>query len=289
MSRIESSQSICALLRRAMVGARNVGACIALAGVIVALSARSAAAQATYHYTGNPFTLFSCGPSVPGPGTITCSVPAPTNPNTSYIATDHVEATLILNDPLAAGFPLQDVRTLPGFSLTMSDGRHTVTNADAVGMFAEVSTDAGGNILQWRLVINTGGVLNGGVSTQNAAFVIDSGTLACCDPTVPGNLAHRIGAPGVWSSGAPTPESLVTNLAHVVADPLLGLSLGQINGLTDKLSNVLASIQAGQSKQAKNQLEAFINSIQSSVKTGKMSAQTGVSLIDAANAIIAVL
>jgi hypothetical protein len=55
------------------------------------------------------------------------------------------------------------------------------------------------------------------------------------------------------------------------------------------LNNALASIQAGLNKQAINQLNAFINSVESSVKTRKMSAQTGNTLIDAANAIIAKL
>jgi hypothetical protein len=238
---------------------------------------------------GNPFTLFSCGPSVPGPGTILCSTPAPTNPNTSYTASDHVEATLVLTNPLPASIAYQDVRTFAGFSLTMTDGQHTVTNLDAVGMFAEVSTDASGNILQWRLVINTGGALNGGIATQNATFVTDSGTLACCDPTVSGNLARNSGIAGVWSSGAPTPESLVTNLIIVVSDPLLGLTAGQISGLTDKLNNALASIQTGSNKQAVNQLNSFIKSVESSVKNGKISAESGTTLTTAANAIIVAL
>jgi len=75
----------------------------------------------------------------------------------------------------------------------------------------------------------------------------------------------------------------------VVSDPSLHLTNGQASSLTDKLNNALASIQAGQNKQAINQLQAFINSVQASVKTGKMSAQTGQTLLDAANAIIATL
>jgi len=248
-------------------------------------------AQTTYEYVGNPFTLFSCGPSVPGPGTVLCSTAAPNNPNTSYTATDHVEATLVVSDALPANMPLQDVRTFAGFSLTMSDGHQTVSNLDAAGMFAEVSTDASGAILQWRLVINTGGLLNGGIATQNSAFITDSGTLACCDPTVPGDLARNSGVAGVWSSGSesPTPTSLVANLITVVSDPLLGLTTGQIASLTDKLNNASQSIQAGLTKQAANQLTSFISSVQSSVKTHKMSASTGTRLIDAANAIIALL
>jgi hypothetical protein len=263
----------------------------ATACAAVILSARPAVAQATYEYVGNPFTLFSCGPSVPGPGTILCSTPAPTNSNTSYTASDHVEATLVLDNPLPANLAYQDVRTFTGFSLAMNDGQHTVTNLDAVGMFAEVSTDANGDILQWRLVINTGGALNGGIASQNATFVTDSGTLACCDPTVSGDLARNSGIPGVWTSGTetPTPEDLVSSLILVVADPLLGLTDGQVNSLTDKLDNALASIEAGLNKQAINQLTSFLKSVESAVKTGKMSAATGTTLANAANAIIALL
>ena len=262
---------------------------VVVASMVLAGTVGYAAAEATYQYVGNPFTLFSCGPSSPGPGTILCSTPAPTNPLTSYTATDHVEATLVLTDPLPASLAYQDVRTFPGFSLTMSDGQHTVTNADAVGMFAEVSTDSGGNILQWRLVINTGGTLNGGIATQNATFMTDSGTLACCDPTVSGDLARNSGIPGVWSSGAPTPASLVTNLITMLSDPLLGLTAAQVNTLTDKLNNALASIEAGQNKKAINQLTSFNRSVQTWVKTGKMSASTGTILTDKANAILALL
>lgn len=246
-------------------------------------------AQATYEYAGNPFTLFSCGPSSSGSGTALCTTPAPANTNTSYTATDHVEATLQLDSPLPANLSYQDIRTFAGFSLTMSDGQHSVTNAIAAGMAAEVATDGDGNIVQWRLIINTGGALNGGIATQNATFVTDSGTLACCDPTVPGDLARNSGIAGVWTSGSPTPETAIANLLVVVADPLLGLSNGQISSLSDKLNNALASVQAGLNKQAINQLNSFISAVQTQVKTQKLSDQAGTTLINAANAIIAML
>ncbi len=83
----------------------------------------------------------------------------------------------------------------------------------------------------------------------------------------------------------------VTNLINLISNPNSGLSLttGQSNSLTDKLTNALASIQAGLNGQAINQLQAFISSVQSSLKTGKISPQTANTLIAAANAIIAVL
>jgi hypothetical protein len=258
------------------------------------VSARQALAQAEYQYQGNPFTIFSCGPAVPGPGDIGCTTPAPTNPNTSYLATDLVTATLTLDSALGPNLPYQDVRTFPGFQLTMNDGRHTVTDLDAAGMFAEVSTNASGQINQWRLVINTGGTQNGGIATIDftdtfGTHIFDQGVLACCQPTVPGDFGQNFGAPGTWNAGTQSPAALTSNLINLLSNPLLGLTISQVNSLTDKLNNALASIQAGQNKQAINQLKSFINSVQSSLKTGKMSAQTANTLTAAAGAIIPLL
>lgn len=265
-------------------------ACVALAGVGFAAGAPLAAAQAVYQYTGNPFTLFSCGPTADNMATLDCSTPAPTNPYTSYLATDRVTATLSFTNPLPADMAIQDVRTLAGFQLTMNDGHQTLTLADAVGSFVEVGTDAGGQINSWRLVINTGGVNNGGISTINkGTSLLDIGVLACCDPTVSGNLALNLSMPGTWSSGSPSPTAAVASLINMLANPTLGLTQGQVNSLTDKLNNALASIQAGLNKQAINQLNAFISSVQTAQKTGKMSAQTATTLINAAAAIIAML
>jgi len=188
------------------------------------------------------------------------------------------------------------VSGLPGFHLTLDDGQHTVSTpiTTGQGLFSSVSTDANGQINQWRLGINTGGALNGGIITFNftdtsGTHIFDWGTLSCCDPTPGGNLAENFGTPGTWNSGIQNPATLVTNLINVVSNPLLGLTSGQASSLTDKLNNTLASIQAGLNKQAINQLSAFISSVQSSQKTGKMSTQTATTLITAAQAIIALL
>ena len=83
--------------------------------------------------------------------------------------------------------------------------------------------------------------------------------------------------------------ALAAPASHPMFDPATGLTTGQVSSLSDKLNNALASINAGQNKQAINQLNAFISSIQTAVKTGKMSSGTGAALIAAANAIIALL
>jgi hypothetical protein len=267
---------------------------LALFGVV--LASQPAQAQATYSYKGNPFNLFSCGPAVPGPGDVLCSTPGP-NSFTSYTASNFISGTLTFANPLPTNMPLQDVTGLAGFQLTLNDGQHTVTNAMAVGLIVQVATDTGGNISSWWIIMNTGGVQNGDIDTVNFSDLIhgvevfDNGVLACCDPGVPGNLAYNFSSPGVWTSGsgAPTPATLVTNLIHLVSNPLLQLSLGETNSLTDKLINALSSIQAGQNKQAINQLNSFLSAVQNYLKTGKISAPTASSLTSAANAIVAAL
>lgn len=267
--------------RRALAGIALV--CVGLATVT------PAAAQAIYRYTGNAFTSFSCGPSSSGNGTASCSTPAPTNAFTSYLATDFVSATLTLSGALPANMALTDVRNFAGFQLTMSDVRHTVTNAPLLGMAAEVATDGSGNIVNWRLIINTGGIDNGGIATQKATFVSDMGTLRCCDPTVSGDFARVSNLPGSWTGGTPSPAAATTNLIALVASPELALTVGQVASYSDKLNNVLASIAAGEKKQAINQLGSFINAVESARKNFKISAQAATLLTDAASAIIAVL
>jgi len=265
-----------------------------LAFVGLMLSSQPAHAQAIYTYTGNPFTLFSCGPAVPPPGTLLCSTPGP-NAFTSYTATNFVSGTLTFTNPLPANMSLQDVTGLAGFQLSLNDGQHTVTNTMTLGLIVQVATDASGNITSWWVVENTGGALDGGIATlnfTNAIFgtnVFDHGVLACCDPTPPGNLAFVFSNPGTWSSGIVSPATLVTNLIQLVNNPLLQLKTGQSSSLTDKLLNTLASIQAGLNKQAINQLNAFITSVQTDQKSGKISAQTATTLTNAATAVIAKL
>lgn len=179
-----------------------------LAGL--ALGSGSAIAQVSYQYTGNPFTLFSCGPNFDDTATLDCpNAPAPGNPHTSYTATDHLTATLTVASALPPNLNYQDIRNLPGFQLTMNDGHQTLVTGTATGPFynVKISTDASGNIIgPWLLVINVGNAADSGIASENEPpinpFVQDQGTLACCDPTVPGNIAINQHNAGVWSPGS---------------------------------------------------------------------------------------
>jgi hypothetical protein len=274
--------------------ARMSALCLGVAALL--LAPRAAAAHATYTYTGHPFTLFSCGPTADNSATLDCTTPAPANSFTSYDTTDFVTATLVFDDPLGPNFPYGPIAGIPGFQLTLNDGQHTLSTplSPGAGLIAEASTDATGQIDHWRLVINSGGTLNGGIGTINftdgaGVHMFDQGVLACCDPTLSGDLALVLGSPGTWSNGAPTPSALISSLMNIVTDPLLGLNTGQMNSLLDKLSDAQASVLAGQYKQAVNQLNALLQSVASSVKTHKISAQTGAMLTGAASAILTLL
>ncbi|MFL6661887.1 MAG: FIMAH domain-containing protein, partial [Rhizobacter sp.] len=86
------------------------------------------------------------------------------------------------------------------------------------------------------------------------------------------------------------PSDVATSvLLTSLSDPSFALTSGQVNSMSDKLTNALASIAAGQNKQAINQLNAFINAVQAQWKTGKLSSSTAAALTNAANAIIATL
>lgn len=179
-----------------------------LAAAAFLMTQTALAQTTTYQYTGNPFTFFSCGPSNPGPGTLDCfNAPAPRNTLTSYTATDHVAATLSFSAPLPANLNYQDVKSFAGFQLSMSDGHQTLvsgTPTAAGGVIARVSTDAVGQIVgPWLLVINEGNTADSGIATENEPpvqpFVSDSGVLACCDPTVPGDIGEVFNHAGTWT------------------------------------------------------------------------------------------
>jgi hypothetical protein len=270
-------------MRRAMLACVLAGAGLGVAS--------PAAAQVTYTYTGNPFTLFSCG------GSSICGT-AGLNANTSYTGTDLVTATLELSAALAPNLVFQDVSGLAGFRLTLRDQHQTmVAVAGYTGGFeAKVSTDSAGRIIgPWSLIVNCCFYPNNGVATLNnpgGNGVGDQGVLSAPSaiyPTTPLNSGYIFGSPGTWTTPPSSPSAATSALITVINTTELGLTVGQVASLTDKLNSVQASIAAGLNKQAINQLNAFINSVESAQKTGKMIPATAATLIAAANAIIALL
>jgi hypothetical protein len=253
--------------------------------------AASAAAQVVYNYTGNSFTLFSCG------GSSLCAIAGP-NANTSYTATDEVTAKLELSAPLAPNLVFQDVSGLAGFRLTLEDRLQVmVATAGYLGGFeAKVSTDSEGRIIgPWSLIVNCCQFPNNGVATLNnpgGRGVADSGVLSAPTASFPNTPLDRgsVGTnPGSWVTAPPTPAAAVTALITLINTTELGLTVGQVQNLTETLNNVLASVEAGQNKTAIRQLKAFIRSAESARRKGTMLPETAATLIAAANAIIALL
>lgn len=253
--------------------------------IALALSSLSALADSSQNYTGNVFTFFSCGPNAMNTATMDCpNDPAPGNTLTSYTATDHVTATLTTTSPLPANLNYADVTSLPGFSLTMHDGQQTLTSATACCTVAKVSTDGSGNIIgPWLVFINQGNTADSGIGTENEPpvnpFVQDSGVLACCDPTIHGDIAINQFNPGTWNSGSASPATQVSNLITLIQGmqiPQQGMSL------ISQLQQLLADINS--SGPACQDLNAFANHVQA--QTGKKILTTQANQIMTADASI---
>jgi probable HAF family extracellular repeat protein len=127
-------------------------------------------------------------------------------------------------------------------------------------------------------------IVSPGWEIINASHINDNGQIVACacltatDPPFACSRNVRL-----------DPGPAVSALLNLLSSPALGLANGQAASLTDKLNNALLSIQQGLNKQAINQLSAFISSVQSSLKNGKIIQSTATILTNAANAIIASL
>lgn len=181
----------------------------------------------------------------------------------------------------SAGGPMQDLGTLGGnysYAFGINTAGQIVGQATTT---ADAANDGflytGGTMYDLNSLIAPGS----GWSVNTAWAINDSGQIAATVQMLSDGSYHP--------ARLDPADVAVTILINLLSDPSLGLTSGQIASLTDKLDNALASIQLGQDKQAINQLDAFVNSVQVNLKNGKISAQAATTLIAAANAIIAVL
>jgi len=249
---------------------------LAAACALVVVSARPAQAQAVYTYQGPAFELFS--------------------PATSYLPTDAITITLTIDEPLEPNLSLQDISLRPGLRLVMSDGNQSLTwslDDDSLGLVIAAGTDATGQIIEWDFgLFGDGRWIESWRFGAGSTLSLNSTAVMGLGPDgLPGDYAYNFTSSGTWTSNVTGPgaDTMVKNLLRLISDPALGLTSGQINSLSTKLQNVLTSIAAGETAQAVNQLNAFINQVQAAAANGKISAQVAATLIAAAQAIIAVL
>ena len=200
------------------------------------------------------------------------------------IAVDSAGKVYVTGDTASANFPGASSSAIQP---TFGGGPHDafVAEISAGGTALVYSTYLGGSGDDYgsSLILDSSGnvYIAGSTASTNFPGVSPSSIQSAAGGSLDAFVA-KIGA-------SSSPAAAVTALTNLLSNPSLGLTSGEISSLTTKLKNVSASIQAGIDKQAINQLNAFISSVQSSVKTGKMSAQAGATLTADANAIISML
>jgi hypothetical protein len=157
-----------------------------------------------YSYLGNNFNLFTCVDSY------LCPDPDPLY--TSYSTSDFVTAVITLSEPLPGNLNLEDIRGLPGFTLTMTDGHQVMTLDPGVPGEAFVSTDANGNIIApWSVFVNCCPYPNNNIFTLNwpgVRGVADGGYLTNATglyPDTPRDGGMVYPSPGKWATDINTP------------------------------------------------------------------------------------
>ena len=90
-------------------------------------------------------------------------------------------------------------------------------------------------------------------------------------------------------SSLPGPAAAARALIDKLSDPALGLKLGQIKSLTDKLNSALASIAAGPVRTGDQPTAVVINAVTAAENAGRISGEVGTALISAAKASIQML
>ncbi len=196
-----------------------------------------------------------------------------------------------------------------------TNGRHgfvratngTITTFDAPGAAAQgwiqgtagVSIDDAGDVA--GMYTDTNAALHGFVRAANGVLtpidVPGAGTAGLFQGTV----ATGINAAGIITgaytdtsgvfhgfvlTGA-TPSLAITNLSAEIASPSVGLSSSETHSLNAKLRAAQAYLQAGDTADAINVLQSFINAVSALVKSHRLAAATAAPLLSAAQSIIA--
>jgi hypothetical protein len=231
----------------------RLSATLSVLGIV--FTAQALMAQATYIYTGNPYTVASG----------------------SYTTSQRITATLQLNAWLPPGSACLDVTKLPGFRLVMSDG---VVSLDSVmpasQTTAHLSTTASGNIgSNWSFEIFTPftTTLVSQAVSSTSGWPCDGGTYSgSSDDSLsmdPFGYGESFNSPGVWTY--PPPLLLVSMLSHQIA---LGMLPDIGKSLSDKLDQIAKDINSN-SDQTCTDIRAFQNEIEAQSSKGTQPGKDG--------------
>ncbi|MGN6592345.1 MAG: hypothetical protein ACTHJX_05530 [Terriglobales bacterium] len=200
-----------------MPSSRTLFGTVILALAMAALAPLAQASPITYYYTGTPYNLYS-------------NYPPTANAPYSCVAGQpcYLDVTMTLSSPLAANLSYANV-TPTSFQFTDGDPSDTVTNATAnLNTGFIFSTDAGGNITQWEVFIQT----NYGASPTMQLLTLnfpgdqlDDTSFSPCQGC--NSVQYYAYANGSWSTTPPvtTPEPATWLLSSTGALALLGLAL----------------------------------------------------------------
>lgn len=167
---------------------------VALVAAFIVAAPR-AHAITMYTYTGNPFTDFN-----------------PLGPPNPYTTSDYVHGYFTTAAPLAASLSEYDITgvVLSWAFNDFADDHLPITSGPPAGFYltdTNVSTDGGGNIIQWKIGVTNGTLPAHYISTyatNGFATDIDNGDLnAQAGPT-----AWNVNTPGTWTI-TPEPSALL--------------------------------------------------------------------------------
>ena len=254
-----------------MAPKKTVIACVSL---VLGFIAQSTQAQFEYQYEGNFFDLFSCD------SISFCPTADPAF--TSYTTADFVRVSLILDARLPGNLQLQDVTTLPGFSLTINDGQQELTFPTEV----LISTDGRGNIIApWSVISNGPVPPNNGIATLNwpgGRGIGDVGTLSAPTtpfPDIPRDQGLVSGSPGTWN-----PELLPRELTELVIDEIEDLVAdGSLQFfLAQRLLRILDDVlfRLDRERSPCQPLSTLTNLVEISLRTGQFPVAEGQLIID---------
>ena len=201
------------------------------------------------------------------------------------------------NDPCDADSTSIDLQNFPVLTSVVKSAANTViqgtldskpNSSFLVQFFSNVACDP--------LGFGEGQTLIGSITVNSGASCVTSFVATFPSSSVPGGFITATATeeggstsefspcrPAVNQDARQAIQSLINNIASLAGDGVL--SQGNANSLTNKLRAALEQLERGNERAASNKIDAFISQLQTLIRTGKLSPETGQPLIDAAMSI----